>query len=137
FDDVLAGEAGLVGALVLGAEENLAGNDEAAAAPFALFEDVAHYALCLAGGVALGVVEEVHARVVGGVHEFFGDGVADLVAEGHPRAEGERADFEAGVSEGAVEHGHGVARPWGRAAIPQGGSGGRARRVVQPSVSTA
>ncbi len=109
FDEVFAREAGLVGLVVFPAEKGFAGNDVAAAAPAAFLEDVAHHELGLAVGVGLGVVEEIDARVVGGVEEFLGDGVADLFAEGDPGAEGQRADLKTGATKGAVEHCHGAA----------------------------
>ena len=67
LDDVFAREAGLVGLVVFPAEENLAGNEEAAAPPAGFFEDGAHDELGLAVGVSLGVVEEIDPGVVGGV----------------------------------------------------------------------
>ena len=106
LDEVFAGEAGLVGFIVFPAEEGFGGHDVTAAAPLRLFEDVAHDEFGFAVGVGLGVVEEVHAGVVGGVEEFFGDGVADLFAEGDPGTEGEGGDLQAGAAEGAVEHIH-------------------------------
>ena len=109
FDHVLAGQAGLVGFVVFAAEKHFAGNEVAAAAPAGFFENGAHDNFGLAIGIGLGVVEEIDAGVVGGVEEAVCDGVTDLFAEGHPGAEGEGGDLQAGFSEGAVEHrgGHG------------------------------
>ena len=106
LDDMFAGETGLVGLVVLPAEEDLARNEVAAAAPAGFLQDRAHHEFGLAVGVGLGVVEKINAGVVGGVEELFRDGVADLLAEGDPRAEGERADLQAGFAERTMGHAH-------------------------------
>jgi hypothetical protein len=58
-----------------------------------------------AAGIALGVVEESDARVVGGRHAIAGDGLVDLIAERHPGAVGQRGKLKTGRSESAILHG--------------------------------
>ena len=104
LEEVLAGEAGLVGLLVFAAEVGFARNKVAAAAPTGFFQNCAHDNLGLAGGVDLGVVEKIDAGVVGGVEELLGDGIADLLTKGDPSTEGERGNLQAGAAEVAVNH---------------------------------
>ena len=106
LDDVLAGQPHFIGAVVLRPEIYLAGNKKAAAPPAGFFQDIAHDHLGLAVGVTLGIVEEVHAGIVGGMQQVAGDRVADLAAEGDPGAKGQRRDLQAGRTEPAVDHGH-------------------------------
>ena len=81
---VLAVQAHLGGQLAAGAEEGLAAHRPGVARPLHLLEHLAHDAFALAAGVDLGIVEEVDAVVVRGLHELLGHGIADLLAEGEP-----------------------------------------------------
>ena len=75
------------------------------ARPAELGDRLAHDALRLAARVRLGVVEEVHAGLVGGVETFHRGVDAELVAERDPRSEGQHADLEAAAAEASIFHG--------------------------------
>ena len=61
--------------------------------------------LRLAARVRLGVVEEVHARLVRGVETFHRGVDAELVAERDPRSEGQHTDLQAAAAEASIFHG--------------------------------
>src|SRR5207253_1787266 len=90
--------------LVVQAPEHLRGDDVAVARPTQLRDRLAHDALRLAAGVRLGIVEEVHARLLCGVETFHGGVDAELVAERHPRSEGQHTDLEAAAAETSIFH---------------------------------
>ena len=85
----------------------LRGDDVLVPLPAQLPERVTHDALGLTGGVRLGVVEEVDARVLGGA-ETLGRlvGRFDLIGVGErdPTAEGEQAHLETGSAETSILH---------------------------------
>src|SRR5690606_32347004 len=83
---------------------HLARHAEAVARQAQVGDHVAHHPLGLAVGVALGVVEEVDAVVPGSRDHLACRAPPDLVAEGHPGAEGQRRELQAGGSEAAVLH---------------------------------
>ena len=82
-------------------------DDVLVALPTQFAKGLAHDALGFAGGVGLGVVEEVDARLLGGA-ETLGRllGGLDLVGvgEGHPTAEGQKAHLESGTAEASILH---------------------------------
>lgn len=102
FDDVLPGEAPVVGAWA--APEELGGDDEVGALPTELTEGLAHDLLSAAIGVDLSVVEEVDAMVAAALEEGLGLLHVQLVAEAHPRTVGELAHLETRPAEVVVLH---------------------------------
>jgi len=72
--------------------------------PAHLLQHGAHDRFRRALRVDLGVVEEIDACVKGRRHAFAGEIVAELVAVGHPRPEGELTDPEARAAQAAVVH---------------------------------
>ena len=92
---------------VVEAPEELGRHDVRAARPAQLGDGLAHDPLGLAARVGLRVVEEVHARVVGGGEAVARPAHVELGAEGDPRAERQHADLQAGPAEAAVGHLHG------------------------------
>lgn len=102
FDDVLPGEAPVVGAWA--APEELGGDDEVGALPTELAEGLAHDLLSAAIGVDLGVVEEVDAMVAAALEEGLGLLHVQLVAEAHPRTVGKLAHLETRPAEVVVLH---------------------------------
>ncbi len=102
FHDVLAAKALLV--WLFTAPEHLARHDELIARPSLRLEDFAHDDLRLPGGVGLGVVEEIDARIEGGGHQIAGGLLADLLSKRDPGAKRKRADFQTGLAEAAVFH---------------------------------
>jgi hypothetical protein len=102
LDDVLAGEALVVGALA--APEELGGDDDVGAAPAQVPDGLAHDLLGAAVGVHLGVVEEVDARVPARLQQRLGLLHVQLVPEGHPRAVRELADAEPRPAQVLVLH---------------------------------
>ena len=102
FDDVLAGEALVVGPLA--SPEDLGGNDDVGALPPELPDGLAHDLLGAAVGVDLGVVEEVDAVVAAALEEGLGFLHVKLVAEAHPRTVGELAHLQARTAEVLVLH---------------------------------
>jgi len=85
---------------------HLGGHDVGAARPTELLQCLAHEAFRFAGGIALGVVEEVDSRVVGLAHQAHRGGEVDLLVEGHPRAKRQRADLQARGTKTTVRHLH-------------------------------
>ena len=80
--DVLAAQSFLVGQPA--APENLARDEIRFMRPAHLLEDVAHDDLGAARRIGLGVVEEIDAAVVGGLHQVGRDFVRNLLPEGDP-----------------------------------------------------
>ena len=97
--DVLPRETALGGELA--APEDLGGDAVSVAREPELLQRAPHDALGLTGGVRLGVVEEVDAGLEGELEQLDRGAVVHLRREGDPRAEGERADLEAGTAEAA------------------------------------
>lgn len=107
---------------------HLGGNDEVVSLPAVLFNGLAHDLFALAGGVDLGAVEKVDARVVGGLHAGIGalcgklaytaqlgqlpllktnppiHTAINVAAIGQPSTEGNGRHLEARLSEKAVLH---------------------------------
>ena len=83
---------------------DLARDAPGVAAPTEVLQRLAHDLLGLTSRVDLGVVEEIHAAVVGRAHDFLGLLDADLERERDPGSEGESADLEARASEAPIFH---------------------------------
>uniref|UniRef100_A0A8R7QX84 Uncharacterized protein n=1 Tax=Triticum urartu TaxID=4572 RepID=A0A8R7QX84_TRIUA len=120
LDDVLAGEALVVGALA--APEELGGDDDVGAAPAQVPDRLPHDLLRAAVGVDLGVVEEVDPRVPAGLEEGLGLLDVQLVAEGHPGPVGELAHPQARPAQVVVLHLGWLARRRRCAARRRGGN---------------
>ena len=86
------------------APERLRGEHVRPARPTEFPKDAAHDRLGLAPGIHLGVVEEIAARLAGGVDAVTGETGVELVAEGDPAAEGQHAHTQAGRTETSVLH---------------------------------
>jgi hypothetical protein len=95
FCKVLTAEPFLVGFVVFAvqAEERLAGYAICRAVPVHITECTAHYLLCTATLVCLGIVEEVDTIVVSKAHESVGRSIIDLARVGYPRAERQHAEL--------------------------------------------
>lgn len=102
FDDVLSGEALVVGAGPT--PEDLGGNDDVGALPSELADGLAHDLLGAAVGVDLGVVEEVDAVVSAGLEERLGLLDVELVAEADPCSVRELAHPEPRAAQILVLH---------------------------------
>jgi len=115
---VLARQAALGRPRVLGtAEEHLAGHAETVARQAQVGDHVAHDLFGTAVGITLGVVEEVDAMIPGGGHQVAGLIARDLVAEGHPGAEGQGGNRQAGGAQATVLHANLLLRARIRAGI--------------------
>ncbi len=86
------------------APEELGGHRVVQARPAELLQRGPHHLFALAAGVGLGVVEEVHARVVGGGHHLDGGVGVHLVGVGHPGAERQFAHLQAGAAQSSILH---------------------------------
>ena len=93
-----------VGHAAVDAPEELGREHEAVARPAELLHHATHDRLALAAGVGLGVVEEVAAGVVRGLHALERGVVLQLVVEGDPRPERQHRHLEAAAAEPAVLH---------------------------------
>src|SRR5664280_1075128 len=102
--ELLAVERVLLVRTVVDAEEDLRRDDVAASPPAELPERLASDLLGPASAVRLGVVEEVHARVPGGLHAGDRLGDAELRPEADPRPIREGADLQPRASEPSVFH---------------------------------
>ena len=94
---------------VVEAPEELGRNDVLVTLPAQLTERFAHNALGRTGGVALGIVKEVDSGILSGAEAlgcFSGLSNLILIGEGHPRAEGQHADLESGLTEATIFHIH-------------------------------
>ena len=87
------------------AKENLARHDEGIAAPAEPGDRLAHHLLRVAGLIALGVVEEIDALIVGGPENVGRGPDVDLLAERDPRSVRKFADFEACAAKAPVFQG--------------------------------
>jgi hypothetical protein len=115
---MLARQAALGRPRVLGAaEEHLAGDADAVARQAQVGDHIAHHLFGAAVGIALGVVEEVDAVVPGGGHQVAGLVARDLVTEGHPGAEGQGGNRQAGGAQATVLHANLLLRARIRAGI--------------------
>jgi hypothetical protein len=83
FHDMFSAQALLVRQIA--APENFAGNDERIAWPVFVFDDFSHDNLGLAACVSFGVVEKIHAGVIGNRHQLHSGLTINLLAEGDPR----------------------------------------------------
>ena len=102
-DDPAARAARLVGVLVVHVAVELGGQEDVVAAALAGLQRLADDLLGLAAGVDVGGVDDVDAGVEGAVDDrdrLVVVGVAPRAE--HHRAEGQRADLDAGPAEGAV-----------------------------------
>jgi hypothetical protein len=71
----------------LAAPKNLARDQESLVRPAHLVKNVTHDRFGAPRSVGLGIIEKIHALVVGGSHQVARDVVADLLAERDPRSE--------------------------------------------------
>src|SRR3970282_1790034 len=63
-----------------------------------------HHVFGAAGGVHVGVVEEVHSQVVGAVEKVGSRRLVDLLAEGQPGSQRNLAQLQAAASHPSVVH---------------------------------
>ena len=87
LQEVLAVQGVLHVGPVVDPPEELARDDELVALPTEGLNGLAHDDLRLAAGVGLGIVEEVHSRLAGGLEAAHGEVVVHLGAEADPGAE--------------------------------------------------
>lgn len=79
-------------------------NDQITPLPAKVLDRLAHNHLGLSRAVVLGIVEEVDAQVVRLLHAGKRLLVGRVPAVGHPAAEADGGDVEAGPAEAAVDH---------------------------------
>lgn len=79
-------------------------NDKITALPAKVLDSLSHHDLRLAGGIVLGRVEEVDAKIVGLLHASKRLLVLGVPSIGHPATQADGRDVQAGASEAAIDH---------------------------------